>query len=85
MKRPFSSDPAPLTRVASILPFVRWLQSIDCPAEKLLARARIPESVLDYPAAILPLEQAFRFGEEACDAMGSEQVALAARSQVLVS
>ena len=71
------SDPAiPATRVAAILRYTSLLQSLGAPVERLLACAGIPPELLNHPAAAVPLETAFRFGELACRTTGTEHLGL---------
>jgi hypothetical protein len=46
------------------------------PVDRLLALAGIPAQLLEHPAAAVPLENAFRFGELACRALGTEHLGL---------
>ena len=71
------SDPAiPVTRVAAILRYTSLLQSMGAPVERLLRCAGIPAELLHHPAAAVPLEIAFRFGELACCTQGTEHLGL---------
>lgn len=57
-----------------ILPYTRLLCSMGAPVDRLLERARIPAELLKHPSAIMPLANAFRFGELACQAEGTEHL-----------
>ena len=65
-----------MTRVAAILPYTHLLHSVGAPVDKLLNRARIPLELLNHPAAVVPLENAFQFGELACRTQGTEHLGL---------
>jgi len=66
----------PLVRVAPLLRYVRYLESIGAPVGRLLACSRIPPHLLDHPAAVIPLESAFRFSDLACRMVGTEHLGL---------
>lgn len=66
----------PLTRVLSILPFVRWLDSAGVATETLLSSADINPALLNYPVSVIPLKRAFLLGELACREIGSEHFGL---------
>ena len=66
----------PVTRVATILRYMRYLQSLGVPVGGMLAQADIPAELVNHPAATLPLENGFRFGELACRALGTEHLGL---------
>ena len=66
----------PVTRVATILRYTGYLQSLGAPVGGILAQARIPEELTNHPAAALSLEKAFRFGELANRALGTEHLGL---------
>lgn len=72
----FSQSEIPLIRVVGLLRYVRYLEAIGAPVSRLLACSRIPEVVLDHPAAAVPMENAFRFGELACRSLGTEHLGL---------
>ena len=71
-----SETAIPLVRVASFLRYTRHLQSIGAPIGRLLACSGIPAELLNYPAAAVPLDNAFRFGDLACRALGTEHLGL---------
>ena len=64
----------PVTRVSTILPYTRLLRSVGAPVDRLLNRARIPPELLNHPAAVVPLVNAFRFGELACQTEETEHL-----------
>jgi AraC-like DNA-binding protein len=66
----------PVTTVAMVLRYTRQLQSMGAPVGRLLRQARIPADLLNYPAAAVPLENAFRFGELACRTQSNEHLGL---------
>ena len=70
------SKAIPLTRVAALLRYIRVLEAMGAPIDGLLARAGIPASLLEHPAAVLSLEKAYRFGELACTTQGTEHLGL---------
>ncbi len=72
---PYFAD-LPATRVGSLLRYTGLMQAAGAPVERLLECAGIPPALLDHPAAIVPLERAYRFGELACDALGTEHLGL---------
>lgn len=66
----------PLTRVATVLRYIHHLQAAGAPVGRLLAHSRIPSVLLEHPEAALPLSTAFRFGELACQSLGTEHIGL---------
>ena len=66
----------PVTRVAAILPYTQLLDSMGAPVERLLNEAKIPVGLLNHPAAVVPLANAFHFGELACQTQGTEHLGL---------
>lgn len=76
MKASEAQNAIPLVRVASLLRYARHLESIGAPTARLLACSRIPAEILNYPTAAIPLRNAFRFGELACRALGTEHLGL---------
>jgi len=71
-----TQGPIPLVRVAALLRYVRYLQTVGAPVGRLLAGSRIPAVLLDHPAAAVPIGSALRFGELACRALGTEHLGL---------
>ena len=63
-------------RVASILNYTRLLESMGAPVERLLACSGIPAGLLQYPAAAIPLKNAFRFAELVCRTQGTDHLGL---------
>jgi hypothetical protein len=49
---------------------------LGAPVDRLLARSGIPAELLNHPAAAVPMESAFRFGELACRTLGTEHLGL---------
>lgn len=66
----------PAVRVASFLRYVCHLHAAGAPVGRLAAHSGIPLVLLDHPAAAIPLKTAFRFGELACKALGTEHLGL---------
>ena len=66
----------PATRAASINNYVRALHSIGAPVSRVLAGTGISSDILESEDAIIPLERAFKFGELACHAVGTEHLPL---------
>lgn len=64
----------PVTWVSTILPYTRLLHSLGAPVERMLNRAKIPADLLNYPSAVVPLQNAFMFGELACQTEGTEHL-----------
>jgi AraC-like DNA-binding protein len=62
--------------MAALLRYVRYLEAVGAPVDRFLAHAGIPANLLDLPEAIVPREAAFRFGEKACRALGTEHLGL---------
>jgi AraC-like DNA-binding protein len=71
-----ANPPIPAARVALLLRYTDHLQTVGAPLERLMAQAGIPSELLDHPAAAVPLKSAFRFGELACRALGTEHLGL---------
>jgi len=76
MKPNDSQGAIPLVRVASLLRYIRYVQAVGAPIGRLLACSRIPAVLLDHPAAAVPMDSAFRFGELACRTLGTEHLGL---------
>lgn len=55
----------PLLRASAILPFVKFLDQIGSPTERLLRQAKLPVFALDDPETLLSAYQAFCFAEQA--------------------
>lgn len=62
----------PLTRASAILPFVKFLDQIGSPTERLLKQAKVPIFALEDPEALLPLRQTCVFVEQAARLEGIE-------------
>ncbi len=60
--------------MASLLRYTGYLGSKGAPIGRLLACSRIPVELLEHPAAAVPMENAFRFGELACRTLGTEHL-----------
>ena len=66
----------PMTRVAFLLRYTALVDSLGAPLQHLLAESKIPEELLGHPEAGICLKSAFRFGELACEAAGTEHLGL---------
>jgi AraC-like DNA-binding protein len=66
----------PVLRVATLTPYLWAFESAGAPVERLLARAGIAVELLGHPAAALPFENVYRFGELACRNLGTEHLGL---------
>jgi len=62
--------------MAAIARYVRELERMGAPVERLLARAGIRPDLLGHDELAVPLKSAFRFGELACQALGTEHLGL---------
>jgi AraC-like DNA-binding protein len=70
------SSSIPVVRVASLLRFVRCVESLGAPCEHLLPASGIPVELLEHASAAVSLENAFKFGEKACKAADTEHLGL---------
>ena len=66
----------PVTRVAFLLRYAAMVDRLGGPLGRLLAESGISEELLDYPAAAVCLKSAYKFGELACEATGTEHLGL---------
>lgn len=66
----------PLVRANILTGFVRLLEEIGAPVQRLLATTKLPTSVLEDPEALLPLKQVFEFYEQSVQAEGCESLGL---------
>lgn len=64
----------PVTRVAFLLRYAKLIEYLGAPVEQLLASSGIPEELLDHPASAVCLKSAYKFGELACEAVGTEHL-----------
>ena len=74
--RPGSRSGVALNRVASLLPFLHWLQKNGVAPEPLLAQAGIDRRLISYPEAAVAIEKGLRFVDLSCRAVGSEYMGL---------
>jgi AraC-like DNA-binding protein len=58
------------------LRYIRYLEAVGTPVDRLLARSGIPAVLLDHPMAAVPHKNALRFVELACRSVGTEHVGL---------
>lgn len=61
-------------RVAVLLRFVRYVESVGAPVERLLELSGIPAVLLGNPMALVPQESATRFIVLACRCLGTEHL-----------
>jgi AraC-like DNA-binding protein len=76
MKKMKKPESIPAVRVAAVLRYVCHLHAAGAPVGRLLAHSGIPLVLLEHPKAVIPLKTAFRFGELACKALGTEHLGL---------
>lgn len=57
----------PLVRVNAISPFIKFLNQIGSPTDRLLRQAKLPIFAFDNPEALLPLYQVLHFVEQAAN------------------
>lgn len=75
----------PLVRVSAFLPFLKFLNRIGSPTERLLKQARLPTFALDNPEALIPLYQTFTFLEQAAQTEKIELLGLIVGAQTEVA
>lgn len=75
----------PLIRANVMHGVIALLQQRNAPTERLLAKAKLPPSVLYEPEALLPLRQVLQFIETAALAEGTEQFGLLAGQQTQIA
>ena len=66
----------PVTRVAFLLRYAGLVRHMGAPVDSLLAAAGIPDELFEHPAAAVCLQSAYKFGELACKAAGTEHLGL---------
>lgn len=66
----------PVTTAAVVQLYANHFQSLGAPVEKLLEQAAICPGRLDIPGIVVPLRNAYRFGELACQSLQTEHPAL---------
>jgi AraC-like DNA-binding protein len=64
----------PVARARVVLPWVEFTSKAGAPSEALLERAGIRPELLQQPAAVVPLDRAFRWIELAGQSLGTEQL-----------
>jgi AraC-like DNA-binding protein len=69
------------TRASTVWPFVRFLNEIGAPTDRLLSLARIPPDLLEDAEALVPLPLAYRFLELAAGREGGTRLATAVASR----
>jgi len=63
-------------RVDGLVRYCRFLDAAGVDTERLLGKSGIPPVVLAYPRSLVAQSRAFRFGEFACRALGTEYLGL---------
>lgn len=63
-------DPVPFTRIAGVLPAVRFLERAGAPVEVVARRAGVPSWLFDRPDALLPIQPGCRFFHLAARTLG---------------
>jgi AraC-like DNA-binding protein len=71
--RDFKGSIQPM-RVAVLSRYIRYIESVGAPVERLLARSGIPAVLLETPMALVPQESATRFIDLACRCLGTEHL-----------
>jgi hypothetical protein len=71
----------PLVRASVVLPFVKFLDHIGAPTERLLVRANLPICAFQNPEALIPFNQSFAFIEQAARSEGLENFGLLVAQQ----
>ncbi len=66
----------PLIRASAVIPFVKFLNQLGSPTDRLLQQAGLPISALNNPEALVPLYQCFAFGERAARFEGIENLGI---------
>lgn len=66
----------PLVRTGVLLPFVRFLDEIGAPCERLLETARLSPHIVHRPDALLPLHQGLKFLDHAARSQGVENLGM---------
>jgi len=75
----------PLVRASAVLPFVKFLDQIGAPSERLLQQAKLPISVLNNAEALIPLYQSFVFAEQAARFEGIETLGILVGQQTSIT
>lgn len=66
----------PVTRSGVVDHSAKFFESLGAPVERLLQQAAIPARILEVPGAVVPLQNAYRFVELACQSLHSEYLGL---------
>jgi AraC-like DNA-binding protein len=61
-------------RVAVLSRYIRYVEAVGAPVDRLLARSGIPAVLLGNPMALVPQESATRFIDLACRCLGTEHL-----------
>jgi AraC-like DNA-binding protein len=71
-----NTNAIPLIRVSAFLPFIKFLDQIGSPTERLLQQAKVPIFALEDPEALIPLYQSCVFVEQAARLEGIENLGI---------
>lgn len=74
----------PLVRTGALLPFVRFLDEIGAPCERLLETARLSPHIVQRPDAVFPLHQGLRFVDHAAHSQGVENLGMLVGQQTRI-
>lgn len=74
----------PLVRTGALLPFVRFLDEIGAPCERLLEAARLSPHVVHRPDALFPLHQGLKFIDHAALSQGVENLGMLVGQQTRI-
>ena len=66
----------PVTRVAFLMRYAELARQMGAPVDSLLAASGVAVELFDHPAAAVCLKRAYKFGELACRAAGTEHLGL---------
>lgn len=75
----------PLVRASAVLPFVKFLNQIGSPSERLLQSAGLSNVMFDDPETLISLHQSFVFAERAARLEGIENLGLLVAQQTPVT
>ncbi len=75
----------PLARTGVLLPFVRFLDDIGAPVERLMESSRLSPQLLSRPEALFPLRQGLSFIDHAAHSQGVENLGLVVGQQTRIA
>jgi AraC-like DNA-binding protein len=75
----------PLVRASAFLPFIKFLDQINSPTERLLQRAKVPVFALEDPEALIPLHRSWIFLEQAAQLEGIDNLGILVGQQTQIS